>query len=319
MKSCVIVNSRSGGWDRWQRRVQRLATESSVQILSETADQPLRKLLDDALRQGFRRFVVAGGDGTLSRIVNLAATRLDEMEFALMPLGTGNDLARSIGVFGHPLEQIWHWALTRSTTPIDLVKVANHESSYLVNAATGGFGGAVSTDVRADDKLRWGAIAYWMTAFSKLVTLDEFDLRLELDSETVRLKTYGLAIANGRYVGGGFPVAPQALVNDGLLNVTTVPVLPPVELLAAGIDFTLSRYDDQLQGVRTYCALRVGIHAEPILPYSFDGDPYRSIDATFQVLPGVLRLVCGPAPPAVLQHRQPGHSVPPESNREDLD
>jgi len=298
MRTCLIVNSKSGGWGVWQHKLQQLAAQAAVPVLQGDRDRPLTQLLADARLDGYQRIVVAGGDGTLSRVVRHTIDYLDDIELALLPTGTGNDLARSLGLFGESLEDVWQWAVSEPTVPIDLVKVSNGETHYIINAATGGFGGVVSTDVTSEDKRRWGAIAYWMTAFSKLVALEEFDVHLELDSRTVALRTYGLAIANGRYVGGGFPVAPTATLNDGLLDVTTVPVLPPMELLAAGLDFSLGRHH-QTERVRTYRSSRVHVHATPVLPYSLDGEPTRSIDATFEVIPNAIQIVCGPQPAAL--------------------
>jgi diacylglycerol kinase family enzyme len=156
----------------------------------------------------------------------------------------------------------------------------------------------VSTDVMADDKRRWGPMAYWFTAFSKLAELPEVHVRLELDSKTLEMHAYGLAIANGRYVGGGFPVAPQATLNDGKLDVTTVPNLPTIELVAAGVDFMLGRYHDPNR-VRTCQSSSVRVIAEPTMPYSFDGEASRCLEAAFEVVPGAMKIVPGVNPAAI--------------------
>lgn len=298
MKTCLLANARSGGWDRWQPELQRLAAAAGLPILRETEARPLGAVLNDARQAGFRRFIVAGGDGSLSRVVNQAARYLDDIELALIPTGTGNDLARSIGIYGESIEDAWNWAVTRPTSRIDLMKITNGETHYILNAATGGFGGIVTTDLTSDDKQRWGAIAYWMKAFFKLASLEEYKIRLELDSEVITVETYGLAITNGRYVGGGFPVAPTAVLNDGLLDVAVVALLPTIDLMAVGVEFALGQYD-QPERVTTFRSSRVKVHSEPPLPYSLDGEPTRSIDATFEVVPRALQIVCAPEPPAV--------------------
>ena len=288
--------------------LRRLAEAASSPILGEFDDKPLSQLLADARRDGYRRVIVAGGDGTLGRVVNAAIPHLADFDFALIPTGTGNDLARALGIHGVELEHAWEWAVSNTPVAIDLVKVTNGSTHYCVNAATAGFGGMVSTDVTSHDKQRWGAFAYWMTAFSRLAALEEYDIRLEFADDQIALATYGLAIANGRYVGGGFPAAPSAILNDGLLDVTTVPVLPTLELLAAGVDFTLGRHD-QADGVNTYRARSARIHADPILPYSFDGEPTRAIDATFEVIPEAMNIVSGRNPEALQLEPEPQESV----------
>ncbi|HRX82285.1 MAG TPA: diacylglycerol kinase family lipid kinase [Pirellulaceae bacterium] len=298
MKTCLIANTRSGSWDRWEPELTRLAASTDTPILRESKGRTLSQLLDQARQSGCQRIIVAGGDGSLSRVVNQAINYLDEIELALIPTGTGNDLARSIGVHDTPVENAWNWAVTRPTSAIDLLKVTNGGTTYIVNAATAGFGGIATTDVASEDKQRWGAIAYWMTAFFKMASLPEYKLRLELDSEEVELSTYGLAITNGRFVGGGFPVTPTSVVNDGLLDVAVVGVLPMIDLIAVGVEFALGQYD-QPDRVTTFRSSRVKVKADPPLPFSLDGEPAKSIEATFTVLPNALKIVHAPEPPAI--------------------
>jgi diacylglycerol kinase (ATP) len=298
MKTCTIANTQSGGWERNHQLLERLARESDSELLRTGDDLALPEVLDLARRNACRRLIVAGGDGTLSRVVNALGPGLSEFELAILPLGTGNDLARSVGVPVDSLQRAWSVAVEGEVTPMDVVRTSNGRSSYLVNAATAGFGGKVSTDVQSEDKNRWGALAYWITAFSRFVELEEFQLRLDLDDRSISLPTYGLAIANGRYVGGGFPVAPEAWVDDGMLDITTIPVLPTLDLLAVGIDFMLGTHH-AANTVSTYRSSFVRIHAEPDMPFSLDGEPTRSFDATFETLPRALRLVKGPDAVAV--------------------
>ncbi|NND97606.1 MAG: YegS/Rv2252/BmrU family lipid kinase [Pirellulaceae bacterium] len=292
MKTCLLVNAASGGWGRLGGTLASLAAQSGTPII-DICSAPVAELVPSS-----GRVVIAGGDGTISTIVNAVGPRIRELEIALVPTGTGNDLARSLDLFGRPPEEIWQSCLTAAVSPIDLVRVVNGDTSYIVNAATGGFGGMVSTDVTSDDKGRWGALAYWFTAFSKIAALKEYRVRIELDSETRELDAYGLAITNGRYVGGGFPVAPDAKLNDGLLDVTTVPNLPTIELLAAGLDFMIGRHD-AVDRVETIQSAHVRVIAEPRIPYSFDGETVRSVDATFDVVTDAMNVVAGEFPPAL--------------------
>jgi len=301
MKTATIVNHRSSGWARDATLLTKLARQSNSPIWDVRAQKPVEEFIDEAVRDGCERLIVAGGDGSVSRIVNALAPAFDRVELAILPTGTGNDLGRSIGVFGDSLETAWQIAVEGTATPIDVVRITNGSTSYLVNAATGGFGGKVSTDVQSQDKQRWGAIAYWMTAFAKLAELEPYEIRLEMDDASISSKLLGVAIANGRYVGGGFSAAPSAFLNDGLMDVTTVPVLPTLELLGAGIDFSLGR-NLETSPAKTFQTSRLRIHSEPDMPISLDGEPTCAIDASFEVLPRVLPLVCGPQ--AVAIHAQ---------------
>lgn len=292
MKTCTIVNDSSGASSQIRSRLVSLARGSGSEVLPVEQNRSPRELILKANRAGCQRLIVAGGDGTVSRLLNALGPEMSELELAVIPAGTGNDLARSLGIPLDSVDDAWRIAVEGQSVPIDVVRAASGQTSYFINAATGGFGGKVAVDIAAEDKRRWGAFAYWMTAVSNIVDLQEYAVEIELDDQQLKLATYGLGIANGRYVGGGFPIAPSAFLNDGLLHLTTVPVLPMVELMAAGLNFMLLRNEGENR-VKTYQSSRVRIHSEPDLPFSIDGEPTRTMDAEFEVLPAATQVVAG--------------------------
>ena len=247
-----------------------------------------------AVDEGIDRLIVAGGDGTIGQVINGLAPHFAACELAILPLGTGNDLARSLGLGPDRLEQAVDAALHGTAVPVDVIRFQRGEATaYAINAATGGFGGKVASDVQQHDKQRWGAFAYWLTAVTQLTQLQEFNVTLTIHGRRERHRTYGLEIGNGRFVGGGFPIAPHALLDDGKLDITVIPVLPTLELLAAGFNFALSpgHHDDRLV---TYQAEHVEIDSQPDMLFSVDGEPVRAISAGFHVIPQAVRVVAGP-------------------------
>lgn len=302
MRIAVVFNAQAGTAGRIKDVLATLSGRRQYDLWPTNEPGDAARLGRRAREEGIDRLVVAGGDGTIGQVANGLAPDFEACEVAVLPLGTGNDLARSLGIYPAPLAQAANWAFDRPAIPIDIMRAAyDGQSWYVVNAATGGFGGTIAADVQQADKQRWGAFAYWMTAVSHLVRLQEHQVRLELDGKPMDLATFGLAVANGRFVGGGFPIAPTALLNDGLLDVTTVPVLPTLELLAAGLSFSLNPTTAGSR-VKAYQAENVRIHAEPELPFSLDGEPTRSLDAEFQVVRQSLRVVPGPTPVALGPH-----------------
>ena len=297
MKKCLIANSLAGTGRRADV-LRQIAAQTKCQLLLSDTPTDVPLLAKQAIGEGFDRIVVGGGDGTLSQVVNGVAPNFSAVELAVLPMGTGNDFARSIGVLADSLETAVATAVGNHVERCDLVKVVNGTTSYCLNAASGGFGGKIAGDVHREDKARWGAFAYWMTAVSKLVALDEYHLTLELDEEQVDMDLYGLAIANGRFIGGGFPISPSARIDDGLLDVTTIPVLPTMELMAAGLNFTLGRHqrDDRLT---TFRSRRVHVRADPNVPFSIDGEPLAAVEASFEVIPKAIRVVVGDRPIAL--------------------
>ena len=294
MDTCLICNSRSAAAARFEPLIRQLAARHGWRLHFPATSDDARRIARAAVHQGFRRLIVAGGDGAVSDAVNGIAPDFAPVALAVLPLGTGNDLARCLGM---PLDDptaASEIIAAGNETPIDIVRDTDDGVvSYFVNAANGGFGGVVAADVAAADKLRWGVFAYWMTAIAKLVDLRPYHVELQLDEVPVTADVYGLAVANGRYLGGGFPIAPQAMLDDGLLEITAIPQLPTLELLAAGLEYALEQ-PHHSQRLASFRARTVLVRATPELPFSVDGEPTRVMDAKFEVLPRCLRAVVGP-------------------------
>lgn len=271
--------------------------EYEIQATVSAAD--VRQRAREAIDRGFDRLVIAGGDGSAGTAINGIAPDFSAIELAVLPFGTGNDLARSLGLNPELPGLACSYAFGTQVEAIDLVRLSGTATSYCVNVANGGFGGRVAADVRVSDKQRWGALAYWITSFIDLVELQTFEIELALDDNpTLIIPTLGVAIANGRFVGGGFPIAPQAVLNDGLLDIIVVPVLAPFDLMTAGLSFSLG-FDQLDDGVRTYRAQRVRLGSVPRMPFSVDGESSDCSEMIFEIVPRALRVVIGDFPAAL--------------------
>lgn len=297
-RNCLIFNGNAGAASSLETLFRRFMSAPQCDFRATTDADDVRLQVQSAIEQGAERIIVGGGDGTVNRVVGAMAAHFGRADLAILPLGTGNDLARSVGIPLDNLEAALSLAFTGDSVPIDVVRVFDGQTTYLVNAASAGFGGQVSAGINPIDKARWGASAYWMTAIAELVNLPQFDVHVELDDQTFDSRVYGLTIANGRYLGGGFPIAREAFVNDGLLDVTVIPVLPALELLAAGLNYMvgIASGGDRLQNFRSR---RVHVTSTPEMLFSIDGDPIREVEATFEVLPRALRVVAGGQAPAI--------------------
>jgi diacylglycerol kinase (ATP) len=296
-KTCLIFNARAGAAAEATEWLQTEAAHRKIRLFPASQPDQTRNLAAEARQEGYDRLIVAGGDGSVSQVVNGLAPHFSDVELAIIPLGTGNDLARALDLPLDSLADAMEIAADGGASAIDVVQVSGPAPSYFINAATGGVGAKVAADVAGADKARWGAFAYWMTAVTKLMELQEYRVRLELDQQMRELALYGLIVANGLYIGGGFPIAPGAALNDGWMNITAVPVLPTLELLAAGLQFTFAQsYPENVLGLR---ARHVRIISDPEMLFSVDGEASQAIDTTLQILPSVLPVVAGAEPPGL--------------------
>ena len=170
--------------------------------------------------------VVAGGDGTVNEVVQgLGSSGFpDGVTLALLPTGTGNDLARTLAV-PTDLEEALETMRAGRTRSLDAARVRSEEvgEGFFVNVAVGVVGAKVSE--AADDeglKDRWGRLTYSRAFFEVTRGLNAPKLKLTVDGEERYIRAVNVAVGNCRYAGGGWPAAPRANPEDGLLDLVAV-------------------------------------------------------------------------------------------------
>lgn len=269
--------------------------ECVIVVTEESGDEAVaaRRAVD----QGFERIVAAGGDGTVHGVVDGLRDALDEVVVGMVPLGTANDFARSLGL---PLQtdDAIDLIVEGTTRQIDLGVMrwpaagdSDPDDQLFVNVATGGFGGRVGDDVDPETKRTWGPLAYLRTAVEHLQDLRRYQVRLEVDEgRVVEEDVYNVVVANGSRAGGNLPVAPQARMDDGLFDVVLVPALALPDLAALASRITAGEHGEsgRVSYLRTK-ALR--LKAEPTMPFRLDGESVEPGPAAFRVLPKALRVV----------------------------
>ena len=274
-----------------------------VECRSVTDPASAAEAARQAAADGVERVVAVGGDGTVHLVANgLMALGPDERPaLGVLPMGTGNDLARTLGF--DPDEDPATLVTRLRDAELRAVDVLRATSAgatrYIINALTGGFSGALHDALTDEQKAAWGPFAYLISAVETLPDLEPFrvDVGWE-DGPPETLSVLNLAVANGRTAGGNGPVAPRASLEDGLLDVVLVRDAPALDLarlatraLAAhggGPDYL----DDDL--VVFNQARSVRLASEPGLPLVADGEPWCDTPFEVRVVPGALRVAVGP-------------------------
>src|SRR5438309_6928601 len=220
MRTCIILNPIAGGLksiDAIQDRLRGLKAERFC-ISKQPGDA--EKFANDA--SDFDLMVSAGGDGTLNEVVNGIARENCNAALGVLPLGTGNDFARTLGVpikLDTAIEQI----MAGKTRAIDLVRVTSDCIRYFVNVSSGGFSGVVDEKLTPEMKRAWGPLAYLRSAAAAFSELRGYTTKVALDDgQAFELDLYNVIVANGRYVAGGIPIAPEADHVDGLLDIVLI-------------------------------------------------------------------------------------------------
>lgn len=212
--------------------------------------------------------VVAGGDGTFNRTVNALLEVSDGVTFGLIPMGTGNDLARTLRIPDDPLEAA-RGLVTAGRSSIDLSRASGPGAErHFVNACMGGFSINVNEAIDDDTKKRLGPVAFLWGAAKALSDLERWTVTVD-DVEVADCVAAG--VGNGRTCGGGIEVWPDADPDDGLLDVYALPASSAWETLQLGTKVRRGRHDE-LDDVTFARARRVTIDAVPSMEFNVDGE-----------------------------------------------
>ena len=242
----LIANKAAGSSDQAsiQAAVARLRRDDvSVEVATTENSVDLDLALD---RRGSRDLIVAGGDGSLHSVVAALARRqqLDQPTLGLIPLGTGNDFARTVGV---PLDPTEAAAVCASAAPRGLDIIVDEEGGVVVNVANLGIGADASRQA-SDLKPRLGRAAYVVGALAAGVRHKGLRLRVEVDGVVLAdgsARVLQIGVGNGQFVGGGTPLTPHARPSDGQIDVVVSFAVGPLRRLAYALEVKLGRHIDR--------------------------------------------------------------------------
>jgi len=294
--TAVVVNPSAGGGRGGRRWRELLAAEPELsqarKVIAESPEATLAGL-DRELDEGVDRVLAVGGDGTGQLIAGRLLERgvADRVAFALLPAGTGSDLARCLGLPRRPaaaLERV----LAAEPRPIDVLRLESESGvvRHVINVASAGVSGRVDEVVNADP--RRGAAKYLFATVRALLSYRPAPCRIETDGELFyEGEFFVAAVANGRSFGKGMRVAPEAELDDGLADVVVVPPVPLWQLPWRLPQFLTGRHLG-LEIVHFTRARRVRI--EPLAempPFDLDGEVFPSGPASLEVLPKALNVL----------------------------
>ena len=232
MKTALILNPASGTAQQGEVLREALAPLSDVTIYTTAEAGDGARLARQALDEGAELVAAAGGDGTINEVLNGLMQAGGGAIFGVIPLGTGNDLARTLALPDDPLEA-WAVITAGASRRLDVIKVSGPGlTHYALNVAAGGFSGQVNEILTGELKAAWGPLAYLRSAVAVLPDLTNYRTAIQYDDETVQtIQALNIIVANCRTAAGGIQVAPYANPEDGLLAVVIVRYGPTSELI----------------------------------------------------------------------------------------
>jgi diacylglycerol kinase (ATP) len=287
----VIVNPKSGTASELERIEETLRSREKTEILFTEEPGHARELARKASEEEVELVVAAGGDGTIHEVVNGLARGFERTALGVLPLGTGNDLARTLGIPLDALEAL-EALFTGREQRLDLIdaECENGQGLLAVNAVAGGFSGQVTEKLSSGLKERFGSLAFLIGAGEALTEAVVFPVELDIDGASIEEpSTLGVVVANGRSAAGGLQIAPGANPADGLLDVIVLRYGNPLEL--AGLAARLLTGDILASGCVSYHpATEVRIRAAPAMPFNADGELLEAPPRLLRVGPRCLRV-----------------------------
>jgi len=304
MKLAVIINPTAGRgtakriWPRLATIVEESLGPHETCFTERSAHAT--ELARRALCSGTTTVLSVGGDGTHSEVVNGFFDRGQPVNpdacLGILPVGTGSDLARSLGI---PRATMEATAALRDAAPqpVDVIlctctdAAGSRMTRYALNGVDCGFGAVVAEKVNRSSKLVGGFVPYLMASLSALVRWHNVEVRITLDdSHTLTGPVMDVAVANGQFTGGGMHVAPRASMNDGRLDVVIVGNVGKCRALS----YLPSLYGNRIldrSGVTWRQCRQVTVESDQEVFVALDGEQVGRLPATFDVLPGALRLL----------------------------
>jgi len=283
--------STGGRWPEIAHRASALGLAGDA-LISEEPGQ-LGPLARDAAHAGAELLVVVGGDGSVNEVINGIAG-IEGVEVAVIPRGTGWDFVRTYGI-PRDLDDAVEIALSGDVREIDLGLVTYRtwagieERGYFANVGSAGISGAIAQRANDSSKALGGKISYYWATLAVFARWQMGELRVSIDDETRAGRMIDVLVANGRYLGGGMMMLPEAEPDDGLFDVLLIGDVTKRDLL---VTLPKSYRGKHLPHPRLE-VLRgrvVTVDADEPLPIELDGEQPGTTPARFEIVPRALRL-----------------------------
>lgn len=299
MRAAFLVNPASANGStarRWPELARRAADAGleGEQLVSERPGQ-LAELAREVALDGAELLVVVGGDGTVHEVVNgvLAAGLGERVELALLPLGTGKDVARSLRIPTR-LDDALEVARNGRTRIVDAGRAtyatgAGQAHAYFLNFAGAGISGAIADRANRTTKALGGRVSFFWATVAVFSRWRPAELTIEVDGDVRRARLLEALAMNGDYTAGGMWIAPEATADDGRLDVVLIGDFSKAEFATTFPKIYRGRHVTHPK-VEIVRARSLRVDASTPLPIVLDGEQPGTTPARFEVVPGALRV-----------------------------
>jgi diacylglycerol kinase (ATP) len=303
-KTVFVVNPHSGNgktgkeWPRIRKQAEEILGTFESYITTGPGDATV--LTGNSLRGGADVIVCVGGDGTLNEVINGFFDNNGPIHkdavLGFLPNGTGCDFPRSFPVSSKTkpaLESIRN----SSTQLMDLgyIHFKDHQGNprvrYFHNITSCGLGGEVVERVNRASKAGGPFLTFIVATLTSLLKYKKKTIRIRIDDkEEIMRKVLHVAVANGRYQGGGMQVAPEALFDDGLLDVTVIDSMS-IPLILRRLPNLYNGKIKQIPQVSSATARKVSLFSDKPVLIDVDGEQPGILPAEVEIIPEAIRMI----------------------------
>jgi YegS/Rv2252/BmrU family lipid kinase len=307
-RTTVIVNPKSQGGrlgKRWPEIAETLTRAFPYDVVHTSGVGDATKLAREALSKGAERIVAIGGDGTINEVTNGffdgGKPIAPDASLAIIPFGTGGDFRRTLELPSEPSDAARVIAANhKKKIDVGKLELTGHDGKpalrMFINIASFGVSGHLDRMINEGGK-KLGRIGYFTTGVRATLSYKNQRVQLVFDGnvkDRVEVTAYNVAVANGKFFGGGMKIAPDAELDDGMFDVTVVGDLGIVQLMTGFARQVYSGAHVKTKGISVRRA-RV-VEAEAIDPkdkveFDVDGEHLGRLPARFEVMPQALWLV----------------------------
>ena len=224
----------------------------------------------------FDVIVSVGGDGTINEVINGLPDF--KIPFGMIPIGTGNDFARSCSIPYNSLEEAIQILMNHDVKNIDVGEVNGRK---FVNVLGMGFEGQANWNGRKIDFIK-GALRYILAIIYTLIAYKRIPMKLTLDKKVLDDDIYLVSIGNGWNVGGGLQLTPKAKLDDGLFDICYVKEISRWRVVTQFAKLSNGTITD-LDEVEMYQAKHIKVESTAVIPIHFDGEIFEEKCKTLDI------------------------------------
>jgi len=299
----IILNPRAGNnngtrvWNVIEHKF--LEAKINFKLVQSDYKNHSESIARDFVNSGIKRIIIIGGDGTLNEVVNgifsCSSSDYENVSIGMIPVGTGNDWCRSLKIPEDPAQAtnlliagktILHDVGTITST-IDSEK----EHRYFINVAGIGFDANVAHGVNVDkDNDKRGRILYIKNLLSSLLKSKASKYRIVIDDNIYDKNICSMCVGIGKYNGGGMKQLPDAIVDDGLFDITMIENISKFSIIMNIKNLFDGSFINHHK-VSTSKAKKVIIETETPVLSETDGESCGQSPFEFNILPRALKVI----------------------------